>query len=184
MKNKFLGALAGVFFATTLSMSAANAFVIDTFLDSDFLGNSGDATELDYLKSVTGDNSLILDFKTSNVSAFANPSDPSNLWFIDVAPDTPGYFLLKFGIGGTSITHDTFVFQNIGELDKLVWSNDQVQFASGGGGCNNCNIGRLSHYAGTQGGGVPPAETPEPVSLLLFGTGLMSLAFIRRRQSV
>ncbi len=192
MKNKFLGTLAGVLFATTLGMSAANAFVIDTFLDSARLGNSGDATELAYLKSVTGDNSLTLDFKVeSGIIALANPSDPSNSWFVDVAPNTPGFFLLKFGIGNTSATqHDTYVFENIGELDKIVWSNADVDFLTGGGNCptnngNGCGIGRLSHYAGTQGGGgVPPAGIPEPVSLLLFGAGLMGLALIRRRQLV
>ncbi len=46
--------------------------------------------------------------------------------------------------------------------------------------------GAISHVSiwGKDGGGGPPAAIPEPVSLLLFGTGLMSLAFIRRRQSV
>ncbi len=51
--------------ALMLSASAAHAYMIDTLLGSDRLSNSGDATELAFIRSVTGDDSLILDFKIS-----------------------------------------------------------------------------------------------------------------------
>lgn len=176
--------------ALMLSASAAHAYVIDTLLGSDRLSNSGDATELAFIRSVTGDDSLILDFKiSSGINAISNGSDS---WFIDVAPDTPGYFLLKFGTGNTS-ADSHYLFKNIGELTKLVWSNEQVSFLTGDN-CslnenpNSCNIGRLSHYVGTQGiGGEDPevpGEIPEPASMLLFGAGLLGLGLSRRRKLV
>jgi hypothetical protein len=117
----------------------------------------------------------------------ANPA-PEGGWYIDVAPDEPGYFSLKFGTGGTSATADTFYFMNIADLTKLVWTNDQVQFLSGGdcganGSTNACNIGRLSHYVTYNGdGGGGDDEIPEPATLALVGLGLLAAAGTRRRR--
>jgi len=80
-------------------------------------------------------------------------------------------------------TADHFGFKNDLELTKFVWSNDKVKFLRGGNcGANNsnaCNIGRLSQYVGTNGGG-NPNQVPEPVNLLL-GVGLIGLAYTRHR---
>lgn len=106
-------------------------------------------------------------------------------WVIDIAPAKSGYFLLKFGIGGTKATADTFFFQNIGDLTQLVFSNEQVQFLTGGQCAKNiyaCNIGRLSHVSGFSDRR-PAVVVPEPAGLLLMGVGLIALAFGRRRAS-
>ncbi len=189
MKNKFWSVLVGSVFATTLSMSAANAYVIDTKLAEAQLANSGDATELAWIRSVTGDNSLTLDFKLdTNDAGFNFSSNGPDSWFIDVSPNTPGFFMLKFGTGGTTATADHYAFQNDPDLTKLVWSNSQVQFLTGGNCANNpnaCNIGRLSHYVGTNGGGGGggPNQIPEPAGLLLLSIGLIGLVYTRRRTS-
>ncbi|HNO74663.1 MAG TPA: PEP-CTERM sorting domain-containing protein [Nitrosomonas mobilis] len=180
--------------ATALLLGAPLAqavpFIIDTKLGSANLGNSSDADELNLIRSLSLDNTLTLDFKIdSGNTSFNATSNGTGSWFIDVAPAAPGYFLLKFGTGGITPTPDShYVFQNIGELDKLVWSNDQVNFLTGGncGAANQnaCNIGRLSHYVGTNGETGTPSEIPEPMSLLLIGTGLLGFAATRRRRLV
>ena len=186
MKNKLWNTLIGSLFATALSISSANAFLIDTKLGEAQLANSGDATELAWIQSVTGDNSLTLDFKLAKGDNGFNftPNGPDS-WYIDAAPNTPGYFMLKFGTGGTNATADHYLFQNTADLTKLVWSNDQVQFLTGGNCANNpnaCNIGRLSHYASSGGGG-GTNQIPTPTSLLLLGIGLIGFAYTRRRTS-
>lgn len=163
--------------------SAQAAFTLDLKIGEKLLGNSGDATELAAIEEITGNSALVQDFKLDFDlgDAILNPGTLDQ-WVLDVAPNTPGYFILKFGIGGTGATADTFFFQNMGELTKLVFSNADVQFLSGGNcGANNnnaCNIGRLSHYSGFNGNGV----VPEPGTIALLGLGILGFAASRRRK--
>ncbi len=172
--------LAALLFLVILGTSNASAYTIDNKL-AEAMVNSGDASELAWMKTVTSDNSLVLDFKIdNNDSGFNFYSNGPDSWYIDVAPNTPGYFMLKFGTGGTDATADHFAFQNVSDLSKLVWSNDQVQYLSGGDCANNdnsCNIGRLSHFVGLDGN-----KVPEPGTLALLGLGLLGMTQIRSRK--
>jgi hypothetical protein len=177
-KNRFYsGALVALLSAAALVTSAQAAFIVDTKIGESLLGNSGDATELAAMEGFANDNNLIQDLKVNSFTAFENAPGQ---WYLDVAPTEPGYFLLKFGTGGTSATADTFFFQNIGEMTKLVWDNSQVQFLSGGGG-NNTNIGRLSHYT-TYDPSIPNTQIPEPGTLALLGLGLAAFGIRRKRK--
>ncbi len=156
-------------------------YVHDTKLGSANLGNSSDADELAALLDAAG-------LAASDYTKYEKDTDAefniqantgaSGEWFIDVDPAKPGFFLLKFGAGSTGLdTH--YFFQNIGELDKLVFSDADVNNLTGG--CttfNGCNSGRLSHYMFTDDVGGP---LPEPATLALFGLGLMSLLYGRRK---
>lgn len=172
--NKFFGILA-VLVSTAFLTPAAHAipFMLDTKIGESFLGNSGDATELAAMETFANNNNLVQDLKDNSPTAFVNTAGE---WYLDVGPTEPGFFLLKFGTGGTNATADTFFFRNIGEMTKLVWSDAQVQFLSGG--LRNTNIGRLSHYT-TYG---DPFQVPEPGTLALLGLGLAAIGTTRRRK--
>lgn len=194
--------------ALGLTSSQAQALILDHKIGQAKLNNSSNATELNALKSIlanlgiaTGE--LVLDFKREVEHESDDDEDDehendddddsriragtvSGQWVIDIAPAKSGYFLLKFGIGGTQATADTFFFQNIGDLTQLVFSNEQVQFLTGGPCAKNiyaCNIGRLSHISGFSDRRPPVVVVPEPAGLLLMGVGLIALAFGRRRAS-
>lgn len=155
------------------------------------MANSGDAEELEMLRRVSGDGSLVLDDKVGagRGGAVATPvAGMSGAWMLTDLSG-PGYFALKFGIGGTNASATTFFFRNTGDLTQLVWTNAQVQFLTGGACANNqnkCNIGRLSHYTTTAAVDdtppPPPVKVPEPGSFALLGLGLLAAGANRVRQ--
>jgi hypothetical protein len=134
--------------------AGAATYTVDDYLFSASI-NSGDATETQTLENFLGID-LTLDDKVITTSAL---KDDAGHWYFDIAPDAPGYFLVKFGVGNTGYD-DHYYFENIGELTKLVFTNDQVNGLIGTGD----TAIRLSHYVtftssgggmSSSGGGVP-----------------------------
>lgn len=190
LKRILFAAVAATGFAAGSAMAAPT---LDTYLAKYESGNSGAKTELAMLNDATGLVFLASDLKKIDGNGGAQFDKTSTLWVLTTTPTTPGYFLLKFGMGSENKFNtpwDSYVFQNLDALNQLVWRNQDVDFLTGGD-CTTkekdgpCNIDRLSHvtWVAAKGGGVPGGggEVPEPASLALLGAGLAGMLLRRRR---
>ena len=169
MKGKMISSFAAA--AVALSMVATSAqaatYRVDTLLGQINSANSGQAYETAQLELACACDVTLL--PNANTATFSHDAADNN--FIDVAPNQPGYFLLKFGNGGGT---DMFFFRNIGELDKLVWTDQQLV----GAGLQLRHVDSISHYAITSS-----TSVPEPASLMLLGAGLAGIGIWRRKFS-
>ena len=168
IRTKAMGALLGAMalVATTGIPAHAVTYTVDTLIGQIDSAQSGQAYEEQQLELACSCNVTL----QTNVNSFTVNTDDAGNNYLDVTPNTPGYFLLKFGNGNG--TNDMFFFQNIGELNKLVWTNAQL----GAVGLTEKHYDSLSHYAITSSGNVP-----EPTSLLLLGAGVAGVSLMRRK---
>lgn len=170
IRTKAVGALLGAMalVATTGMPAHAVTYTVDTLIGAIDSNSSGQSYEEQQLEAACScDVTLQTNVNLSNLGVF---NDDAGNNYIDIAPNTPGYFLLKFGNGNNPT--DMFFFLNIGELDKLVWTDAQL----GEAGLSERHYDSISHYAITSSGNVP-----EPTSFLLLGAGVAGVSLMRRK---
>jgi hypothetical protein len=156
---------------------------VDTFVGAAVLGNSGEATELAWVKtffpSATLDDYTVFD-KSEYVMYSENGIGAFEL------QNAPLYYFLKIGTGndvinegtpGESAAPDHIMFANVVDMHWAAfylsyYSEEDVQLYF------IRNVGAVSHVGeGGQGEGTP---VPEPYTLLLLGLGLMGVAGVRK----
>ncbi len=152
------------------SLSITDVGSIDQFLSSSDLGNSGAATEEAWVESVLGFDVEYNAGYASSGSDWTLLDGETDIYAAELT-DTPDYFLIKLGTGGTSLDSH-YLFENIGDLAWAVvdFSEAGIDFT-----IQNISIDRMSHV-----GEFGSINVPEPSSAILFGLGLLGLIFQRR----
>lgn len=144
---------------------------IDTFIYSTTLSNSGDATELNWVKNQLGDPLLTLDEKYNSTGSDWSLLDGETDVYATAFVGTPSYFLLKFGIGGTSYDSH-YLFENIDNLSYGVIDFSDLGIELTG----NFSIDRISHNDEFSTG----TGIPEPLSLTLLALALLSFRMLQK----
>jgi len=163
------GLLAFAGSALSYTVGTTDVGGLDTYLYKTSLSNSGDVTELDWVKSVLQDDTLTLDEKYTKMT-WQNTNVDGTI-ALDLKGE-PAYFMLKLG-NSKGIDYDHILFKN---NDELSWAVVQLSTSD----YTIVEVGKISHIDEI---GTPPQETPEPGTIMLLGGGLLGLGFFGWRRS-
>jgi PEP-CTERM motif len=153
--------------------------------------NSNPSTELAFFNAIANTSyqsgsSDILCATTADCAAFLYPTDDGVQTFALALDNGPEYYLIKTGAGSSLSSDDPvygcskgqgqdcdhFVFENLGSLDWGVFSLGGLGFGE------VTTIEKISH---ADQYGTTTHQVPEPGTLSMFGAGVLSLAWLRRR---
>jgi hypothetical protein len=148
----------------------------DTFIFADYLGNSGNATEIKFIE----DNSTLVVPSYTKFDTVEGDwiNVEGTIWAYDLGTLDTDFFLIKTGnlksnkTGNLKLNSasNTYFYKNVGFLQYAV-----IDFADFG---PKMNAGKISHI------GAPVSEpVPEPSTILLLGIGLLGLGWYGRKRN-
>jgi hypothetical protein len=172
-----LGALSMGIPASAGTISVSVVGNIDNLIASTNLGNSGDMTELDWVKVELGKlgvdtTGMTIEDKYAAGTGWDQVIGAGTAVYAHQLLDAPEYFLIKTGNVTPGDVARDFLFRNNSELDYAVISLLAMGYE------RIDKIRGISHIDEFGGG----TKVPEPGTLMLLGSGLIGMAVMGRRQ--
>lgn len=176
-----LGAMSMAALASAATIDISVVGSIDNVVAMTKLDNSGDETELNWVKSelaklgveTTG---MVIEDKYGASGGWTEVTglapDILGKVYAHELLDAPEYFLIKTGNVTPGDVARDFLFRNNSELDYAVISLQAMGFE------NIQEIRGISHIDEFTGG----TKVPEPGTLMLLGSGLIGISVMGRRQ--
>lgn len=153
----------------TIKSGTIDVGFADKLIGSGILDNSGDNTELNWVKKEIGIHEV--GFSGDKFSDMTwCPTDQADIYAIDLSEYNARYFFIKIGKGKSGDVDDHYLFDNNSETDWGVVSLADLGIKP------VIDTDRISHCAA-----VKMTPVPVPATLLLFGTGLLGLAGLRKK---
>jgi len=143
--------------------------IADTLIGSAALPDSGAATELAWVQTFFP--GATVNVTTTTASVDWTQTSLAGTYAFKLS-DNPGDFFIKIGTGSLGSDVDHFMFTNNPDTGYAVVALSDLNITNS----THFDVGRISHV-----GEVGGTSVPEPSMLMLFGSGLLGLAFFGRK---
>lgn len=156
--------------ATLLNLSEVGG--LDILIANSTLDNSGEKTEIEWLKGLRGDSVTLSQHYDSSGSDWFEVDGESNVFYTSLI-QTPQYFVLKFGDGDLDM-YSHYLFENKGDLSFAVF--DLAGLGIDLSENQNVSIGRISHVREYNPVTTTTTLIPEPIMISLFSLLILMCA--------